>query len=173
MQNISAAWLYPIIVIAGALQAWGPPMNHNLRLSLENPWLASLVSFLPIVALLACLIMCLPHPLPTAEGLAAMPWWEPLGGVVGAFAVIAGLLFVGKVGAGAFAGLTITANILMSLAIDRFRFVQHASARTERGPYRRCGAHGRRHHPDIEILEIHPLAISPRTRVLTPARSAT
>ena len=33
---------------------------------------------------------------------------------------IAGLLFVGKVGAGAFAGLTITANILMSLVIDRF-----------------------------------------------------
>jgi hypothetical protein len=24
MQNISAAWLYPIILIAGALQAWGP-----------------------------------------------------------------------------------------------------------------------------------------------------
>ncbi|UFW85921.1 DMT family transporter [Bradyrhizobium barranii] len=117
MQNISAVWLYPIILIAGALQAWGPPMNHTLRVSLENPWLASLVSFLPIVALLACLIMCLPHPLPTAEGLAGMPWWAPLGG---AFAVIAGLLFVGKVGAGAFAGLTITANILMSLAIDRF-----------------------------------------------------
>ena len=56
----------------------------------------------------------------TRKGLAAMPWWAPLGGVVGAFAVIAGLLFVGKVGAGAFAGLTITANILMSLAIDRF-----------------------------------------------------
>jgi transporter family-2 protein len=115
MQNISAVWLYPIILIAGALQAWGPPMNHNLRLSLENPWLASLVSFLPIVALLACLIMCLPHPLPSERGLAEMPWWAPLGGVVGAFAVIAGLLFVGKVGAGAFPGLTITANILMSL----------------------------------------------------------
>ncbi|WP_247988361.1 DMT family transporter [Bradyrhizobium sp. 186] len=120
MQNISAGWLYPIILTAGALQAWGPPMNHTLRVSLENPWLASLVSFLPIVALLTCLIMCLPHPLPTAEGLAAMPWWAPLGGVIGAFAVIAGLLFVGTVGAGAFAGLTITANILMSLAIDRF-----------------------------------------------------
>jgi transporter family-2 protein len=120
MQNISAGWLYPIILIAGALQAWGPPMNHTLRMSLENPWLASLISFLPVVALLACLLMCLPHPLPNAEGLAAMPWWAPLGGVIGAFAVIAGLLFVGKVGAGAFAGLTITANILMSLAIDRF-----------------------------------------------------
>jgi transporter family-2 protein len=120
MQNISAAWLYPIILVTGALQAWGPPMNNALRNSLENPWLASLVSFLPVVALLACLLMCLPHPLPTERGLAEMPWWAPLGGIVGAFAVIAGLLFVGKVGAGAFAGLTITANILMSLAIDRF-----------------------------------------------------
>jgi transporter family-2 protein len=64
--------------------------------------------------------MCLPHPLPTERGLAAMPWWAPLGGLVGAFAVIAGLLFVGKVGAGAFAGLTITANILMSLVIDKY-----------------------------------------------------
>jgi transporter family-2 protein len=34
--------------------------------------------------------------------------------------VVAGLLFVGKVGAGAFTGLTITANILMSLVIDKF-----------------------------------------------------
>jgi transporter family-2 protein len=119
MQNIGAAWLYPIILIAGALQAWGPPMNNALRSSLENPWLASLVSFLPIVALLGCILICLPHPVPSQKGLAEMPRWAPLGGLVGAFAVIAGLLFVGKVGAGAFAGLTITANILMSLA-DRF-----------------------------------------------------
>jgi len=58
--------------------------------------------------------------LPTQQGLAGMPWWAPLGGLVGAFAVVAGLMFVDRVGAGAFAGLTITANILMSLAIDRF-----------------------------------------------------
>jgi transporter family-2 protein len=51
-----------------------------------------------------------------------MPWWAPLGGLIGAFAVVAGLLFVDKVGAGAFAGLTITANILMSLLIDHFHW---------------------------------------------------
>lgn len=120
MQNMSAIWLYPIILAAGALQAWGPPMNNALRGALENPWLASLVSFLPIVALLACIALCIPHPLPSAEGLARMPWWAPLGGLIGAFAVVAGLMFVGTVGAGAFAGLTITANVLMSLLIDKF-----------------------------------------------------
>jgi transporter family-2 protein len=120
MQNISAARLYPLILIAGVLQAWGPPMNGALRKSLENPWLASTVSFLPVVAFLLVLWLCLPNPMPSLRGISSMPWWAPLGGLIGAFAVIMGLLFVNKVGAGPFAGLTITANILMSLAIDHF-----------------------------------------------------
>lgn len=65
-------------------------------------------------------MLCVPRPLPTVSSVSQMPWWAPLGGLVGAFAVVAGLVFVGKVGAGPFAGLTITANILMSLVIDRF-----------------------------------------------------
>jgi transporter family-2 protein len=120
MQGIGGFWLYPIILVAGALQAWGPPMNGALRNALANPWLASLVSFLPIVAFLGCVFLCAPRPMPTVEGVAGMPWWAPLGGLVGAFAVVAGLIFVNQVGAGAFAGLTITANILMSLIIDKY-----------------------------------------------------
>jgi bacterial/archaeal transporter family-2 protein len=120
MEKLSAAWLYPIILVAGMLQAWGPPMNNALKKALVNPWLGSLASFLPVVAFLSVLVMCLPRPLPGAESLTQMPWWAPLGGLVGAFAVVAGLMFVGRVGAGAFAGLTITANILMSLVIDKF-----------------------------------------------------
>ncbi len=95
-------------------------MNGALRKALENPWLASTVSFLPIVAFLLVLFFCQPNPWPSAKGIASMPWWAPLGGLVGAFAVVMGLLFVDKIGAGPFAGLTITANILMSLAIDHF-----------------------------------------------------
>jgi transporter family-2 protein len=86
MQNISSVWLYLVILIAGALQAWAPPMNGALRHALANPWLASLVSFLPVIALLACIFFCLPQPLPTAEGVGKMPWWAPRGGVIGAFA---------------------------------------------------------------------------------------
>lgn len=120
MQTSNQAWIYPLIIVAGILQAWGPPMNGALQKSLTNPWLASLVSFLPIIALLGCLVLCMPRPLPTMEGLHAMPWWAPLGGLVGAVAVIVGLMFVNKVGAGALAGLTISANLLMSVLIDKF-----------------------------------------------------
>jgi bacterial/archaeal transporter family-2 protein len=120
MQTLNAVWLYPLIFVCGALQAWGPPMNGALRQALTNPWLASVVSFLPVIALLGVVFICLPRPIPTAAGITGMPWWAPLGGVIGSFAVIAGLLFVDKVGAGVFGGLTITANILMSLLIDHF-----------------------------------------------------
>jgi transporter family-2 protein len=138
MQNINATWLYPIILIAGALQAWGPPMNGALRRALENPWLASTISFFPIVALLVVVFLCLPSPLPSLDGVRNMPWWAPLGGLVGAFAVVTGLLFVEKVGAGAFAGLTITANILMSLAIDHFGWFNMPAH--QMNPWRALGA---------------------------------
>jgi len=120
MQNISPIWLYPLILLAGAFQAWGPPMNGALLKSVQNPWLASVVSFLPVVAFLLCLFLCLPKPMPTTDSLATMPWWAPLGGLIGAGAVVAGLMFVDRVGAGTLAGLTITANILMSLVIDKY-----------------------------------------------------
>jgi transporter family-2 protein len=120
MQNIPSAWLYPIIIVAGALQAWGPPMNGALRNAFVNPWLASLISFVPIVALLGCIFYFLPQPLPTFENISKMPWWAPLGGIIGAFAVIAGLMFVDRVGAGVFASLLITANFVMSLVIDKY-----------------------------------------------------
>src|SRR5271165_3337776 len=117
---MNSVWLYPLILAAGALQAWGPPMNGALRNALINPWFASLVSFVPVVAFLIVVLVCQPRPLPTIEGVSAMPWWAPLGGLIGGIAVVVGLLFVDRVGAGTLAGLTITANILMSLAIDHF-----------------------------------------------------
>jgi transporter family-2 protein len=58
--------------------------------------------------------------LPSAGGIGAMPWLAPLGCRDRVFCGYRRLLFVDKVGAGVFAGLKITTNILMSLAIVHF-----------------------------------------------------
>jgi transporter family-2 protein len=128
MQSASF-WLFPFIAAAGALQAIGVPMNAVLRSSLINPWLASLVSFGLIVAVFLVIAAVFPRPFPNASAIAAMPWWAPLGGIVGAFAVVAGLLFVDRVGAGPFAAFTVSANVITSVVIDHFGWLhvpQHA-----------------------------------------------
>jgi transporter family-2 protein len=61
-----------------------------------------------------------PNPLPSSDGLAKMPWWAPLSGLVGAVQVYAGLTLVQKVGAGPFVGLTITAALVTSLVVDHY-----------------------------------------------------
>lgn len=117
---MNSFWLYLFIVFAGAMQALGNSMNAQLRNSLQNPWLASLVSFLLILAFFICAFAAMPRPLPTSGSIASMPWWAPFGGLAGALAVFAGLTMVDKIGAGPFNGMIITANICASLVIDHF-----------------------------------------------------
>jgi transporter family-2 protein len=126
---MSAAWIIPFILLGGALQSVGAAMNGQLKRSLENPWLASAVSFALITFFFSGMFIVLPHPLPSSKALASMPWWAPIGGLVGAVQVYAGLTLVTKVGAGPFVALTVSASLIASLAIDHFgllRMDQHA-----------------------------------------------
>jgi transporter family-2 protein len=61
------AWVYPFIVLGGVLQTFGAAMNAQLFASLENRWLASLVSFLVITAFFLCVFVISPVPLPKLE----------------------------------------------------------------------------------------------------------
>ena len=125
---MKAAWIIPFIIIGGALQSCGAGMNGQLNKSLHNPWLASAVSFALHTFFFMAAFLIMPHPLPTTRDLASMPWWAVVGGLVGAVQVYAGLTLVNKVGAGPFMGFTVTAALLMSLAIDHFgwfRMEQH------------------------------------------------
>ncbi len=120
MTSTSTLWLFPLIAAGGVLQAAGGPMNNALRVSLVNPWLATLVSFGLIVPVFLVIAAVFVRPLPTVAGIAGMPWWAPLGGIVGALAVVCGLLFIGTIGAGTYAALTVSANLVTSLVIDHY-----------------------------------------------------
>ncbi|MDR5856581.1 DMT family transporter [Caballeronia sp. LZ062] len=120
---MSSTWIYPFIILGGVLQAAGAPINGALKSALVNPWLASGVSFLLVTFLAIALFWMQPTPLPTLDDLRSMKWWAPLGGIVGAVAVFAGLTLVQKVGVGTLNGLTICANLVASVAIDHFGWI--------------------------------------------------
>ena len=112
--------IYLFIIVGGVLQAIGSAMNAQLYKSLVNPWLASLVSFSLIVAFFLAAFAVLHKPLPSMAQVIQIPWWAPLAGVIGALAVYAGLVLVGKVGAGPYTGFNVTAALITSIAIDHF-----------------------------------------------------
>ena len=96
------------------------------------------MSFLPVVFVFALVFLVRPSPLPGRDDIAGVRWWMPLAGLAGAVAVFAGLLLVQDVGAGAFNGLLITANLLTSVALDHFGWLGMRQARV--GPERLGGA---------------------------------
>jgi bacterial/archaeal transporter family-2 protein len=125
---MNASWIIPFIILGGALQTCGAAMNGQLNKSLVNPWLASAVSFAVITFLFTALFFMMPHPLPSQQDLAAMPWWAVIGGLVGAVQVYAGLTLVTRIGAGPFVALTVTAALITSIVVDHsgwFRLAQH------------------------------------------------
>lgn len=135
---MGSAWYFSFIAFAGVLQAAGAAMNGALNKSLVNPWLATAISFLLVLFVALALFVCMPRPLPTVGDVSGMPWWAPLGGIVGAVAVFAGLMLIQKLGAGPVNGVTISANLIASLAIDHFALfgmAQHAI-----NPWRLLGA---------------------------------
>ena len=117
---VKTGWVYPFIIFGGVLQTFGAAMNAQLNASLANKWLATLVSFALITAFFVCVFAMLPFTLPMVKDLAAIPWWAPLGGLVGAVQVYAGLTLVHRVGAGPFVGFTVTAALVASLAVDHY-----------------------------------------------------
>lgn len=131
-EGLAGKLLYPFILVAGALQAIGVVWNAQLRGALVNPWLAATVSFIPVVFVFLFVFLVRPSPLPDREGVARVRWWMPLAGLAGAVAVFGGLLFVDKVGAGAFNGLLITANLLTSIALDHFGWIGMRQVRAGR-----------------------------------------
>jgi transporter family-2 protein len=115
---MKTAWIYPFIIVGGMLQAVGAPMNGQSFASLQNKWLASTVSFVVVTFFFMVMFLMFPKPPPTVSDLGQMPWWAPIGGLVGAVQVYAGLTLVQRVGAGPFMGLTVTAALVASILID-------------------------------------------------------
>jgi transporter family-2 protein len=121
---MTAAWMVPFIVLGGALQTCGAAMNSQLYKHMINPWLASAISAAVVAFFFLAAFLVRPRPLPSAQDASSMPWWAVIGGLVGAVQVYAGLTLVHRVGAATFIGLTVTAALIMSLAIDHFGWLR-------------------------------------------------
>jgi transporter family-2 protein len=105
-------------VVAGAFLPVQAGVNARLAHFVGGPVRASMISFaVGTLALLLVVILFYRHA--HAQPRDA-PWWAWVGGLLGAFYVTATVVVPVRIGAAAFFGVLVTAQLVMSVLIDQF-----------------------------------------------------
>lgn len=104
---------------AGAATALQAGINSQLRVYLNNPFQAGLISF--AVGTLALAIVAAPQGARWhfAE-MAKFPWWVWTGGLLGAFFVISAILIIPRFGAATYLALNLVGQMIMALVLDHY-----------------------------------------------------
>lgn len=116
------ALLYVFVAVAGALTSVEAGSNAKLTESLGGPWWAAIAFSLLTLALLTVAAVALGGAVPWARA-GGVPWWGWLGGAISAVYVVSMLVAPQRLGAGLFTGLTVTAAVIASIALDHYGLV--------------------------------------------------
>ena len=131
------AALYVFVAVAGALTSVEAGANATLNKAFDSPWWPAIIFNVTSLILLALPSLFLAGPFPAGK-LSTLPWWTWSGGGLGAIYFLSMMVGPGKLGSGLFTGLTVTAAVLASIALDHWGLVgfdvHHA------GPGRLVGA---------------------------------
>ncbi|MFM8273626.1 MAG: DMT family transporter [Gemmata sp.] len=110
-----------LAVGAGACIALQASANSSLRKNLgDNPLAAAGLSICGTILTATLAVLLLRPPVPAAEALRAAPWWNWVGGPLGALIVLAGAALTRELGAALFISLVVGGQLLCSLALDHF-----------------------------------------------------
>jgi len=105
---------------AGACIALQAAANGSLRTNLDDPRYAAFFSICgTIVTAVAVMLVLRPVP-PAFASVRAAPWWNWIGGPLGAAIVLAGAVLAPKLGAAAFIAAVVAGQLCCSLLLDHF-----------------------------------------------------
>jgi transporter family-2 protein len=106
---------------AGACIAIQASANGDFRKSLgNNPLFAAFFSICGTFLTAITAMLLLRPAVPGAATLRETPWWNWIGGPLGALIVLAGAALTARLGAALFIALVVGGQLLCSLALDHF-----------------------------------------------------
>ena len=103
-------------------------VNSNLRLTLNNPLLASLISFGTGFFTLLVVHLSTSGALPPLATLRSLAWWKWTGGIIGAAYVTTVILAVPRIGTANLVSLSVAGQLLAAIVLDHYGllgFAQH------------------------------------------------
>ena len=122
--------LFLLAVAAGLANPVQSGVNAELNKQLERPLWTGLIVYASGLAGLLLIQFFARQPFPTTRMLTT-PWWAWFGGLISIVPTIIGLTIAQRLGSGIFTGLSITASLVTSVALDHFGligFKQHTAS---------------------------------------------
>ena len=116
---MDAVWIL-FAATAGACIALQAAANGSLRTNLDDPRYAAFFSICGTIATAVVVMLVLRPSPPPVAAMRAAPWWNWIGGPLGALIVLAGAALAPKLGAAAFIAAVAAGQLLCSLLLDHF-----------------------------------------------------
>lgn len=107
-------------VLAGITITTQAGVNSQLRVAVNNPWVAAFISFLVGTIILGFYIVATKQAFPSVTQLRGIELYKYAGGLLGAFFVTVIILTVQKIGAANVFALVIAGQLFMALLYDHF-----------------------------------------------------
>jgi transporter family-2 protein len=109
-----------LAAVAGGCIAVQAAANGSLRTNLGDPRYAAFFSICGTIITAVAVMTALRPPFPAAAAIRSTPWWNWIGGPLGAVIVLAGAGLTPKLGSAAFIAAVVGGQIACSLVIDQF-----------------------------------------------------
>jgi transporter family-2 protein len=94
--------------------------NGKFRQNIDSPAWAAFFSICGTFTTAVVAMLLLRPPAPSAAALREAPWWNWIGGPLGALIVLAGAALTQRLGAAAFIALVVGGQLLCSLLLDHY-----------------------------------------------------
>lgn len=112
-------WL-AVAMAAGGCIALQAAANGSLRTNIDSPLWAAFYSICGTIVT-AVVFMLLTRPTsPPLAAVRATPWWNWIGGPLGAMIVLSGAALISKIGSAAFIAAFVGGQLVFSLLLDHF-----------------------------------------------------
>ena len=114
-------YLYFILpALAGLTITTQAGVNSQLKVAVNNPWVAAFISFIVGTVLLGLVILTTKQQVPTLAQLKGIELYKYSGGLLGAFFVTVIIFTVQRIGSANVFALVIAGQLLVALLYDHF-----------------------------------------------------
>lgn len=106
--------------MAGGCIALQAAANGSLRTNLDDPRYAAFFSICGTIATAVTVMLVLRPSPPPVTAIRGAPWWNWIGGPLGALIVLAGAAIAPRLGAATFIAAVVAGQLVFSLVLDHF-----------------------------------------------------